>query len=327
MKGEQWKLLLIAASKSAHWRVCFNTLQFIRPFVEATHPRHASSSELETLDRQYESLEHALTAAVFAFETRSQYAWAVRAIDDWIEWSGRRPPYEAVLSACRILAKRGMASQVKDVVDKVLSCPYTTTSMEFRSKYVLTYHNSYEALISAEAITTLYKYGLYDVADEIYANAAAANYLPWAVVDTDMKATNMTSPLVLDLHNMNSAIAHSAVRVSLQHIQGKVRQNSSRGLMIITGKGKRSAHRLRPVLRPEVQRMLTEEFYPPLSSSTMDGNMGALFVSSSDINNWNEHQQEQKGIRFLAVADVLKSITSGSRLRKALKRNSSTNES
>lgn len=113
MCGEDWKLLMIAASKSGHWKVCLSLLELLRPFVEATKIpslNHANGTLLSHLNRDYSCLSRAISAATLCFEIRSQYAWAVRAVEDWIEWSGRRPPPEAVSATCRILAKRGQGT-------------------------------------------------------------------------------------------------------------------------------------------------------------------------------------------------------------------------
>ena len=321
MDGEKWKLLIIAASKSAHWRVCVGTLPFIQPYVEATHPSNASKDNgkgisMRTLNREYEKLSRALTAAVLSFEVRGQYAWAIRAIDDWIQWSGRRPAKEAVISTCRILAKRGIGIEVVSLVNKVIQVPDHLRSR--RRSSVLTYETSYEMAVYTEAITALYNRGLYDQADELYVSAISKGFLPFSIVEE-----SSTMPeFKIDLHGMNKAIAHSAVRVSLQHfVQSKTIDVLERDVIIITGKGNKSERNLRPVLRPEVQRMLTEEFYPPMSTVSIRNNLGALRIPVSDVNSWIKHQEEAKGLRFLAVADVLKTLTSGQKLQRMLKRN------
>jgi hypothetical protein len=61
-------------------------------------------------------------------------------------------------------------------------------------------------------------------------------------------------------------------------------------MVIVTGRGINSAYQMRPVLRPEIQRMLTEEFYPPLSTTSVPGNMGALMVPVEDIEAWVSNQ-------------------------------------
>ena len=318
MSGEDWKLLMIAASKSAHWKVCLGTLPFIQPFVEATHPRHASTStdpgsSLKTLNKEYEKLSRALTAAILAFEIRSQYAWAVRAIDDWIEWSGRRPPREAMFSACRVLSSRGQGGQVTALVNKVLRIKDHSKN----SNKILSYENSYEMALYVESITALVNNGLYDCADELYLEALSRGFLPFTIIEK-----TSSKQLKLDLHGMSRATAHSAVRVALQHlVQSSNGESLNQDILIVTGKGKRSQKHLRPVLRPEVQRMLMEEFYPPISTSSVPKNTGALKVSSDDVNAWLEYQKGQRGVRFLAVADILKNITMGTRLKKILTEN------
>jgi hypothetical protein len=316
MKCEDWKLIMIAASKSSHWKVCLGTLQFLRPFVEATHHKHTIFSgqdkpSISDLDQEYKKLERSLTAAVLSFEVRSQYAWADRAISDWIEWSGRRPRKEAVFSACRILSSRGRGNQVNDLLLRVLQVP----SSEIVNKSALpTYETSYEMAVYTEAITALYKDGLYDNADYLYVRAIKEGYLSLAGVETVSDEV-----FRIDLHGMNKAIAHSAVRVSLQHlVQSKSSEKLEQNVMIITGRGKRSLRHLRPVLRPEVQRMLMEEFYPPMGSMSVRGNMGALTIEAKDVNAWLDRQQQQKGVRFLAIADALKSITTASVLKQLL---------
>jgi len=332
LTGQDWKLIMIAASRGGHWKVCLGTLPYIRPYVKETHPMYARESfvlsnsnhspsrpSLERLNRKYKRIARALTAAILCFEARSQYAWALRAIYDWIEWSGRRPRKEAVASACRVLARRYRGQEVITLVTKVVNIPAIGGSDDYDlagSEY------TYEKAVYAESINALHKSGLYEEADQLYATGVSSGHLPWAVVPG-----NNRKRLRLDLHGMSAAVAHSAVRISLQReIMGSPSQQFlsegngvwDRDVMIITGRGRRSGERFRPVLRPEVQRMLTEEFYPPLGTSSMPGNLGALLVPSQDIEAWLKHQRRQRGERLLFVADVLRDISSGNRLERAL---------
>jgi len=281
-----------------------------------------SRPSLERLNRKYERIARALTAAILCFEVRGQYAWAMRAIDDWIEWSGRRPRKEAVASACRALAKRYRGQEVLTMVTKVVNIPAVSVSDGLDDDLEVSDY-TYEKAVYTESINALHKSGLYEEADQLYAAGVSNGHLPWAVVQsvTDKKR------LRLDLHGMSAAVAHSAVRVSLQkEIMESSSQSSpddniawDRDVMIITGRGRRSGERFRPVLRPEVQRMLTEEFYPPLGSSSIPGNMGAILVPGKDIEAWLRHQRQQKGERLLFVADVIRDLSSGNRLEKALR--------
>ena len=329
LTGQDWKLILIAASRGGHWKVCVGTLPYIRPYVKETHPMYArefstdqspSRPTLERLNRKYDRIARALTAAILCFEARSQYAWAIRAIDDWIDWSGRRPRKEAVASACRILAKRYRGQELIMLVTKVLNIPPLDNADGEIDDDSEAPDYTYEKAIYTESINALHKSGLYVEADQLYAEGVANGHLPWAVVPTGRKDHQQ---LRLDLHGMSAAVAHSAVRVSLQkEIMGDG-EIKARDVMIITGRGRRSGERFKPVLRPEVQRMLTEEFYPPLGTSSMPGNLGALFVAGDDIKAWLHHQQKQKGERILLIADVLRDISSGNRIEKALQQSSS----
>jgi len=175
---------------------------------------------------------------------------------------------------------------------------------------------TYEKAVYTEAINALHQSGLYEEADQLYAEGAASGHMPWSVMpNSDEKCFG------LDLHGMSVAVAHSGVCVALQKeivtAQSDV-ESWNKDVMIVTGCGRRSGERFRPVLRPEVQRMLTEEFYPPLSTTSIPGNMGALLVPRDDIKAWLNHQRQQKGGRLMHVADVLRDISSGHRLENAL---------
>jgi pentatricopeptide repeat protein len=319
MKGEDWKLLLIAASKSGHWRLCLGTLQFLRPFLEATNPNKETESNKNWLSKRYNKLARSLTAAILCFEMRDQYAWAIRAIEDWIEWSGRRPRKEAILAAFRILAGRGQGYEINRLLTRVLQVPVASSpecDIEFGS--------SYEEILCTGALNSLHANGLYDDADVLYVQAYTQGYLPFSVERAD-SSTEFT----LDLHGMNVAMAHSAVRIALQQYVLPESSSAERlpndedkqndvDMIIVTGRGMNSVQRLRPVLRPEIQRMLLEEFYPPLSTTSVPGNMGALRVPANDVREWVLEQRQQKGVRMLAIADVIKSLTSGERIRKSI---------
>lgn len=308
MKGEDWKLLLIAASKAGHWRLCLGTLQFLKPFLEATHPSKKSDSNRKWHSKRYDKLARSLTAAILCFELRGQYAWAIRAIEDWIEWSGRRPRKEAVLGAFRILASRRQGYEVNRLLKRVLDVPATSFEDSIAA--------SYEEILCTGALNSLHLHGLYEDADVLYVQACTQGYLPFSIESSTDAA--ISSQFVLDLHGMNVAMAHSAVRIALQQYALPATPQEGGDMVIVTGRGMNSAQRLRPVLRPEVQRMLLEEFYPPLSTTSFPGNMGALRVPSQDVNDWVSEQRQQKGARMLVIADVLKNLTSGERIRKSI---------
>jgi len=90
-------------------------------------------------------------------------------------------------------------------------------------------------------------------------------------------------------------------------------------LRIITGKGKNSRHALRPVLRPEVQRMLSEEFYPPLNTVTGArgrGDMGVLEVDN--VGEWREYNRVVRDEKIKIVGSLLGNV--GRKVHAATKR-------
>eukprot|EP00984_Skeletonema_dohrnii_P012466 scaffold5060_cov123-Skeletonema_dohrnii-CCMP3373.AAC.4 len=329
LTGQDWKLILIAASRGGHWKVCVGTLPFIRPYVKETHPMYArelaptesnrgrSRPSLARLNRKYDRIARALTAAILCFEARSQYAWAIRAIDDWIEWSGRRPRKEAVASACRVLAKRYRGQEVINLVARVMCIPEVGITDDDASDDDLDY--TYEKALYTESINALYKHGMYEEADQLYAEGAASGHLPWAVMEDSDPST-----LKLDLHGMSIAVAHSAICVSLQKETARSSDGSvwDKDVVIITGTGRRSGERFRPVLTTELQKMLQGQFVPSLAASAVPGNKGMLKIPREDIVAWFDHQRRQKRERLLAVAEAMRDITSGDRLERALMQSS-----
>jgi hypothetical protein len=202
MKADDWKLLLIAASKSGHWKICANTLQFLQPYLQDLHPDNEDETNASRLSRKYRRMTRALTAATLCFEMRSQYAWAIRAIDDWITWSGRRPQKEAVAAAIHSLANRGRGTEVSSLLSRVLQVPVASDD-EITTETV----PSYEEVLYISAITSLHNNGLYDEADDLYMTAIQNGNLPYSIYreeDTEL--------VTLDLHGMNVALAHSAVK-------------------------------------------------------------------------------------------------------------------
>jgi Smr domain/Pentatricopeptide repeat domain len=312
MTSSSWKSLIVAASKSGHWRVCLSSLQFLRPYLEATSPSTAlNENELAGLTEDYVRLESTLNTVVKCLAVRSQYGWIVRVIDDWIEWSGRRPPREAVLAAIRILAARGRGQEVNNLL---VRC--TTMDSPLTKKA----DHSYKPMLFVGAISTLYKEGLYDEADDAFVAAISQQSLPF---NLERQSTGEQKRITLDLHGMNVAVAHSAVRITLQQEAAAANWNGTEqwntDMIIITGRGLNSVYLMRPVLRPSVQRMLVEEFYPPLGTTSIPGNMGAIRISAECISEWLTHQRQQKGARLLIVAAMLKNIASPSgRLLAAL---------
>ncbi|GKY91564.1 hypothetical protein MPSEU_000128300 [Mayamaea pseudoterrestris] len=304
----EWTLLLEAASRSGHWKVCLSTLQFIRPYVGRLHPTPACKTTPPHTLSEYRRISRCLTSAIKCLSIRSQYAWAVRTLEDWIQWSGRRPPIDAVQETIRALSLRGRDKEVIRLAATCLQAPAEDAVDG----------SSYEMLLYVSAITAVSNEGLYAAADELFLAAIARGCLPFS-----LKASKIddTPCVVLDLHRMNRAVARSSVRIALQKHMYEIRGNSRASacdIVIVTGRGLGSALKLRPILRPEVQRLLQEEFYPPLNTYSVPGNMGALRISCTDVKAWVAHQDAAKAAHMLTLASALKSLSSVERLRSIL---------
>ena len=108
-------------------------------------------------------------------------------------------------------------------------------------------------------------------------------------------------------------MAHVAIRAALQEHVASWRSDAAAkefetaqpcsDLVIITGRGKNSVTRLEPILRPEVQRMLVDEFYPPLSSWTLGSSSSSLpnplVVKVGSVASYEKRTTEMKSTSLL----------------------------
>jgi pentatricopeptide repeat protein len=323
---EDYKLLMIAASKEKNWQVCLTTLQALRPYIEARGLNSSDLSRRLLTNRDKDNLEFALTSAVLCLEANGHYAWSIRVIHDWIEWSRLKPKKEALIATCRLIANSDKSRQVLDLLSHVRI--WCTNDQSMNDK-------NYFRDVYSQAIGSLHRNGDFASADELYCTAVEEGLLPWVIVEPPQNHPSTESrneaPLTLDLHGMTSSIAQSAVRVALQRELFRTpswlncstdddMHSRRRDVIIVTGRGVNSADRFQPILRPQVQQMLTEEFYPPLSSSSLKGNMGALLVPAEDVNAWLLFHKQQRENHMLALANIIRNISSGNRLVQSLKR-------
>ncbi|GAX13066.1 hypothetical protein FisN_2Hh576 [Fistulifera solaris] len=312
MNLREWKWLIQAAARAGHWKLCLSTFQMLRPYVEFYHKDDSSSrlgheKQFDSIHvKNYNVLCSAIGITISCLSENHQPAWVVRSIDDWILWSGHKPPHEAVIKAVRLLSNKGQHNSVASLLSKSISAGFEEDP-------------TYEIRLVVGAISTLYRDGHYVAADDIFLLAVTNGWIPF-----DLKRQHVDGgALVLDLHGMNLPMAHSAVRIAFQ--QGLLtdiwpnNDKSVNDLVIVTGRGRNSALKMRPILRPAVQRMLVEEFYPPIGTTSIPGNMGALRISSEDIRAWLEFQRQQKGARMIEVATALKKLSSGSALKAILR--------
>lgn len=134
--------------------------------------------------------------------------------------------------------------------------------------------------------------GLTGQANSLYGKAVKLNLLPLWEKRADGRKFS------IDLHRLTVPVARVAVRYAVTEgmqdfIPGDLR--------IITGVGKHSKHLHQPALRPEIQRMLVEDFSPPLSyhqekhlacssdssSCVQTDNRGCLVVSKETLFTWS----------------------------------------
>ena len=119
------------------------------------------------------------------------------------------------------------------------------------------------------------------------------------------------SKLEVDLHGFNRAMAYAALFVAFDEIRG-MDKLGTKTLVVITGKNELGDHdqltakekqnndvievsegskvdeiatedNLSYRLSDEIQQILIDEFYPPISSSTLPGNTGRIIISVRDI--------------------------------------------
>jgi len=137
------------------------------------------------------------------------------------------------------------------------------------------------------AITIYHQYGCYLEADSLYHTAVVHGRVP---VDFSLfRAENL-----LDLHGLSAPVASAAVR----HALGQVREewlrcgpSAVKDLVLISGLGKGSLVRFSPTLRPLVQDMLVEQYYPPINSVTQPGNAGRVVVGRGSLLAWLEGRE------------------------------------
>eukprot|EP00397_Hematodinium_sp_SG-2012_P022582 GEMP01023409.1.p1 GENE.GEMP01023409.1~~GEMP01023409.1.p1 ORF type:complete len:610 (+),score=129.07 GEMP01023409.1:70-1899(+) len=89
--------------------------------------------------------------------------------------------------------------------------------------------------------------------------------------------------LVADFHDYTLSFAKCAIRVILEDL-ASCRLELGKGLTLICGKGLHSSEQ--NVLMPEVQRMLSDEFVPPLEWQVVTHNSGRIVVSMESIRAW-----------------------------------------
>eukprot|EP01032_Pedospumella_encystans_P017468 gene17468-19905_t len=88
--------------------------------------------------------------------------------------------------------------------------------------------------------------------------------------------------LLMDLHGFSRGMAYAALHVAIEEIKSDAASHiRKKQLIIITGSGASQPDAYR--LSDAVQEVLTEDFYPPIASSTVPRNTGRNSMSSCDF--------------------------------------------
>ena len=149
--------------------------------------------------------------------------------------------------------------------------------------------------VISDAISYVYNEGRTDIAFDMYRNIYEHGLIQhWSCADA----------LEIDLHKFSRGMAYSAIRCAFDEIlQSRKWLNMPKvPLTVITGKNMKprdsSALSVAATIsnsefefdtsKPyrvsqEIQNMLVEDFFPPVSSSTYPGNTGRLLVNIEDI--------------------------------------------
>ena len=135
------------------------------------------------------------------------------------------------------------------------------------------------------AITIFHQYGCFPQADALYAAAVQHGRAP---VDPDRQ---LAEEGLLDLHGLSSPVAAAAVRYALKRVRARWRREGPaavQDMVLISGLGKGSLVPFSPTIRPLVQDLLVEQYYPPIDSTTVPGNAGRVVVSRESLLAWLE---------------------------------------
>ena len=149
------------------------------------------------------------------------------------------------------------------------------------------------------AITIFHQYGCFPQADALYAAAVRHARAP---VDPTRQ---LEEEGLLDLHGLSAPVAAAAVRHALKRVRARWRREGPgvvQDIVLVSGVGKGSLVPFSPTLRPLVQDLLVEQYYPPIDSTTVPGNAGRVVVSRASLLAWLEAGEEGLGAAAPAAA-------------------------
>jgi DNA-nicking Smr family endonuclease len=224
-----------------------------------------------------------LEAVIETFARGNQWEWCEMIYEEWLA-HGHSLSSSNCVSMVRLLAINGQASSATRVVSSSLSYHSLTVKTSGTEGYLNFARSTYFG-----TITAAHRAGLTALADLLYTQAVEEGTMEWAVKE------NTDSQVTLDLHGTNVAVAVAGVRVGLRESFRALPESGMPNIIIVTGRGLNSKTRFKPVLRGEVQDLLINEFYPPITSSTARNNLGALELDGGDVKEWVQWERKVKG--------------------------------
>jgi len=166
-----------------------------------------------------------------------------------------------------------------------------------------------QEVLYVAAIQAYYSFGMYDRAAELFERSNNDGLLGSNIKNlVDEAAKNSYPTLVIDLHGLQMPVAHAAIHCCLKLLWIVNQENPETvpNIEIVTGIGRHSVKQFDPVIRPKVQNMLQEEFYPPIHSSTKPGNTGRVVIEKTMILEWIKHNVATKLALIRRLNEVLK---------------------
>uniref|UniRef100_A0A7S3XTI1 Smr domain-containing protein n=1 Tax=Heterosigma akashiwo TaxID=2829 RepID=A0A7S3XTI1_HETAK len=214
-----------------------------------------------------------------------------------------RPNVFTYTAVMRVYIKAGLYSEVKKLL--LLS----QAAAKDTADYPLTITSKAETkgMLHIAAIQAFHSAGMYEYAETVFKDASDLELFGNEILASIENSYSQDSPaVVIDLHGYVLPVAHMAIRRAMSEVLGVAQhcQQSVKPIEIITGSGKHSINN-KPVLRPEIQNMLVEEFFPPIYTSTKPGNSGRIIITTDSILEWLSHTAEAKNNIMMGLKVVL----------------------
>lgn len=192
---------------------------------------------------------------------------------------------ESALAHLQVYLKLRRYSKVKEILTSVAAMKNMKRNQLLKLITQLDFYNDADAesaFLSAE-IQKIFVKGIQE-----------AKLTSWrSIAVGENKACHPQIILEIDLHSYSLAAARAAVFSTMKDIVDGVKLDFDRisEFNIITGKGKGSLNQA-PVLRPDIKRMFTVAFQPPVKCSIDRNNSGLIRIDPSSLRKWSKLQSK-----------------------------------